>query len=117
MPCSELKVNQRSGKTSRLYLQGWIVTHAKNQNEAEGSKQSWNLCIWSRHLPLKRSLTSNAIHGVISQKAELFITTAVRTSNPMVQQLVIVILRSELLYSISEFLRISLIFQQGVCNS
>jgi hypothetical protein len=30
----------------------------------------------------KRRLTFNGLHGVISQKIELFITTAVRTSNP-----------------------------------
>jgi hypothetical protein len=28
-------------------------------------------------------LTFNGLHGVISQKIKLFITTAVRTSNPM----------------------------------
>jgi hypothetical protein len=32
--------------------------------------------------PLKRWLTFNSLHGVISQKIEFFITTAVRTSNP-----------------------------------
>jgi hypothetical protein len=30
----------------------------------------------------KLRLTSNGLHGVISQKIVLFITTAVRTSNP-----------------------------------
>jgi hypothetical protein len=35
-----------------------------------------------RHVPPKRRLTFNGLHGVISQKTELFITTAVRTSNP-----------------------------------
>jgi hypothetical protein len=29
-------------------------------------------------------LTFNGLHGVISQKLELFITTAVRTSNPAI---------------------------------
>jgi hypothetical protein len=32
----------------------------------------------------KRWLISNGIHGVTSEKMELFITTAVRTSNPTV---------------------------------
>jgi hypothetical protein len=32
--------------------------------------------------PPKRRLTFNRLHGVISLKIELFITTAVRTSNP-----------------------------------
>jgi hypothetical protein len=31
----------------------------------------------------KRRLTLTELHGVISQKTELFITTAVRTSNPI----------------------------------
>jgi hypothetical protein len=37
---------------------------------------------WRRHIPPKRRLTSNGLHSVISQKTELFIITAVRTSNP-----------------------------------
>jgi hypothetical protein len=36
-----------------------------------------------RHVPPKRRLTFNGLHGVISHKIELFITTAVRTSNPI----------------------------------
>jgi hypothetical protein len=35
--------------------------------------------------PPKRRLTLNRLHGVISQKTVLFITTAVRTSDPTVQ--------------------------------
>jgi hypothetical protein len=31
------------------------------------------------HLPPKHQLTCNGLHGIISQKIELFITTAVRT--------------------------------------
>jgi hypothetical protein len=34
---------------------------------------------WMRYVPPKRRLTFNGIHGVISQKVGLFITTAVRT--------------------------------------
>jgi hypothetical protein len=48
-----------------------------------------SLKIWSsapdvpkRYVPPKRRLTLNGLHGVISQKIILFITTAVRTSNP-----------------------------------
>jgi hypothetical protein len=37
---------------------------------------------WRRYVPPKRQLTFNGLHGVISQKTVLFITTAVRTSNP-----------------------------------
>jgi hypothetical protein len=33
-------------------------------------------------VPSKHQLTFNGLHGVISQKIVLFITTAVRTSNP-----------------------------------
>jgi hypothetical protein len=37
---------------------------------------------WRRYIPLKRQLTLNGLHGIISQKMVLFITTAVRTSDP-----------------------------------
>jgi hypothetical protein len=37
---------------------------------------------WRRYVPPKHRLTLNGLHGVISQKMLLFITTAVRTSNP-----------------------------------
>jgi hypothetical protein len=36
---------------------------------------------WRRYAPLKHRLTFNWLHGVISQKIALFITTAVTTSN------------------------------------
>jgi hypothetical protein len=41
--------------------------------------RSWR---WRRYVPQKRRLTFNGLHGVIAQKTVLFITTAVRTSNP-----------------------------------
>jgi hypothetical protein len=37
---------------------------------------------WRRHAPPKRRLAFNGLQGVISQKRQLFTTTAVRTSNP-----------------------------------
>jgi hypothetical protein len=37
---------------------------------------------WRRHVPRKRQLTLNRLHGVITQKIILFIPTAVRTSDP-----------------------------------
>jgi hypothetical protein len=37
---------------------------------------------WRRYFPLKRRLTLNVLQGAISQKLILFITTAVKTSNP-----------------------------------
>jgi hypothetical protein len=36
---------------------------------------------WRRYVPPKRRLTLNVLHGVLSQKMVLFITTAVRTSD------------------------------------
>jgi hypothetical protein len=39
-------------------------------------------CWWSWQLPLKRRLTFDGLHGVMSQKKRLSITTAVRSSNP-----------------------------------
>jgi hypothetical protein len=38
--------------------------------------------LWRRYISPKRRLTFNGLHGIISQKIELLITTAVRTSNP-----------------------------------
>jgi hypothetical protein len=40
-----------------------------------------------RYVPPKRRLTLNGLHGVISQKIALFITTAVRTSNRLTRNL------------------------------
>jgi hypothetical protein len=37
---------------------------------------------WRLYVPPKRLLTFNGLHGVIFQKTVLFMTTAVRTSNP-----------------------------------
>jgi hypothetical protein len=37
---------------------------------------------WRRYFPPKRRLELNGLHGVVSQKMILFITTAVKTSNP-----------------------------------
>jgi hypothetical protein len=37
---------------------------------------------WRRYVPPKRRVQLNGLHGVISQKMILFITTAVKTSNP-----------------------------------
>jgi hypothetical protein len=39
---------------------------------------------WGRYVPPKRRLKLNGLHGVISQKMILFITTAVKTSNPTI---------------------------------
>jgi hypothetical protein len=50
------------------------IISARNQRESR-----WR---WRRYVPPKRLLTFNGLHGVISQKMILFITTAVRNSNP-----------------------------------
>jgi hypothetical protein len=44
---------------------------------------------WKRHVPLKRQLTFSGLHGVIAQKLEFSITTAVTTSNLTCENLII----------------------------
>jgi hypothetical protein len=39
-------------------------------------------CKCRRHVPPKRQLIFNGLHGAMSHKVELFITTDARTSNP-----------------------------------
>jgi hypothetical protein len=53
-PCSPLKVNRRYGGIFRLHLQGWRIS------------QAWKLMA-------RRGLAFNELHGVMSQKTELFI--------------------------------------------
>jgi hypothetical protein len=69
--CSPLKVNRCFGGTCSLHLQGRRIISERNQHESR----------WQAETP-KRQLTFNGLHGIISQKTELFIITAVRTSNP-----------------------------------
>jgi hypothetical protein len=72
MLCSPLKINWRFGRTcSACHLLSWWFL-------------VWLIlgpCRWRRHVPPKRWLTFKGLHGVISQEVELYITTAVRTSN------------------------------------
>jgi hypothetical protein len=75
-PCSPLSFNRRSGETYRLHLQGRRKGSA-NHEQADGK----------RYVPPKRRLKLNGLHGVISQKMILFITTAVKTSNPTILSL------------------------------
>jgi hypothetical protein len=84
LPCTPLKVNRRFGGTFRLQLE---VGEQAMQETSMKQVVSITLLIirpwrWRWHVPPKRPLTFNGLHGVISQKMELFITTAVRTSNP-----------------------------------
>jgi hypothetical protein len=60
-PCTPLKVNRCFGETYCFHLQGRKISRARNQLESR----------WQADL-----------HDVISQKTVLFLTTAVRTSNP-----------------------------------
>jgi hypothetical protein len=64
-PYSPLSFNRRFGGIYRLHLQG----RRKKFSKQAGGK-------------LKRRLKLNRLHGVISQKMILFITTTVKTSNP-----------------------------------
>jgi hypothetical protein len=52
-PFSPLKVNRRFGGTRRLHVQGRRISQARNQRKAGGK-------------------ALNGLHGVISQKIELF---------------------------------------------
>jgi hypothetical protein len=63
-PYSPLSVNRRFGEKYRPHFQ-WRQNISWSRNQSES--------MW---------LTFNGLHGVISQKMVLFITTAVRTSNP-----------------------------------
>jgi hypothetical protein len=73
--CSPLKVNRCFGATCRRHLHGRRISEARNQREAV-SKQSSTWLIprpwrWRWHVPPKRRLTFNGLHGVIPQKIRL----------------------------------------------
>jgi hypothetical protein len=55
--------------------------------------QPWR---WRWHVPLKCWLTFNRLHGIISQKTELFIITTVRTSNPTIYVLIYILMEWDL---------------------
>jgi hypothetical protein len=63
---------------------------------------------WRWYVPPKRRLTLNGLHGVISQKMVLFITTGVKTSNPILftcsdeSSLLIICYVSYLVFGLSE---------------
>jgi hypothetical protein len=97
MQCSPLKVNQCFRGTCQLPSSGSKYKTSKKKNSMKAGGR-W-LCLppafmlvscsahsltwrWRRHVPPKCHLTFNRLHGIISQKTELFITTAVRTLNP-----------------------------------
>jgi hypothetical protein len=89
-PCSPLSVNRRFGGTYRLHLQGRISS-ARNQHASILLATCLLAVCCSAYffdpedggdVPPKRRFTLNGLYGVISQKMILFITTAVKTSNP-----------------------------------
>jgi hypothetical protein len=104
-PCSLLKVNRRFGGTYRLHLQGRRIRRASNQRESRRqAEQGWFLARlilrpwrWRQYVTPKRRLTFTGLHGVISQKIVLFITTALRTSNPSSTYLIIRVVPSSIL--------------------
>jgi hypothetical protein len=71
MYCGPFKVNRSFAGICRLHLQNRQRDQARNHHQA-GSK----------YISPKRPLTFNLLHGIISQKTELFVTTTVRISNP-----------------------------------
>jgi hypothetical protein len=66
-------------------VRSWLLTptHAEIKNAC--SLVCWTFLRpwrWRRYVPPKRRLLHNGLHGVISQRMILFITTAVKISNP-----------------------------------
>jgi hypothetical protein len=78
---SPLKGNHRFGGTCRLHLHGRRISQARNQRECRWQAElCWFLAWlifrprrWRRHVPPKRRLTFNELHGVISQKIVLLV--------------------------------------------
>jgi hypothetical protein len=73
-PCGPLKPNRRFGGTCRLHLQGRKISWARNQREGRWKAEIFRHWRWRQHVPPKCRLTFNRLHGVISQKTDLFIT-------------------------------------------
>jgi hypothetical protein len=78
-PCGPLSVNRCFGGTYRLHLQGRKNKFSKKPAWMQVASLPW---WWRWYVPSKRRLALNGLHGVISQKIVLFITTTVRSSNP-----------------------------------
>jgi hypothetical protein len=73
VPCSPLKINRRFGGTC-LHHESQRISHTRNY-QSLSSASSWFLTWfilrpwrWRRHVPQKRGLIVNGLHGVISQK-------------------------------------------------
>jgi hypothetical protein len=80
-PCSPLSFNRRFGGTYRLHLQGRrrYVATCFFVGLLNLFSRPWR---WRRYVSPKRRLKLNGLQGVTSHKMILFITTAVKTSNP-----------------------------------
>jgi hypothetical protein len=83
--------------TCHLHLQGWRISHARNQCESRCQAEPPAFMLvwpwrWRQHVPPKHLSTFNTLHSIISQSTKLFITPALRASNPtfyVLQQVVI----------------------------
>jgi hypothetical protein len=79
-PCSPLKISWPIGGTCRLHPQGPRISQARNQSEtASRVIAAWR---WGRYVSANFRLTFKWIHGLIPQKIEVLISTAVRNSKP-----------------------------------
>jgi hypothetical protein len=71
-----------------MHLRGWRIRQKRNQSENRWQSLLVSCLNYTSSLKMeviyssKLPLTLNGLHRVISQKAEVFITTAVRTPKP-----------------------------------
>jgi hypothetical protein len=70
-----LKINRRFRGTLRIHFQGRIICQTRNQLEVA----TINLEDGGEIFPPKLLLTFKGLHGIISQKIQVFIATSVRT--------------------------------------
>jgi hypothetical protein len=70
-PCSPLKVNRHFGGICHLNLQSRRWAKQETIVKAGENLPPWR---WRRHIPPKRRLTFNGLHGVIFKKIQLFLT-------------------------------------------
>jgi hypothetical protein len=87
--CSPLKVNRLFGGTCGPHLQDRRISQARRNQHEAGSKQSLLGLFFDSEdggdVRPKRQLTFNGKHRVISQRIDLFVTTAVRTLDPIIR--------------------------------
>jgi hypothetical protein len=88
--CSLLKVNQHFEGRCRLHLQGRRISQTKTRHGMI-TALSWFLAwfiflLWklSGYVRPKHLLAFNGLHGVMSQRIQLIITTCVKASNPTI---------------------------------